>query len=294
MPSLVLLVLLSALLLLHTVTAAQPPQSIADVRITSISGCVDVPPVTVNCSVGTTTLRIQTASGFPASIDRYGQPLFINARLNDYSYVTTTTVWPDPTDSTNSSVFVNVTAAAYYPHITDALISVSFVDYFAYPDVPTSPAFAGFSYRFEGPPTLTSIAGCEGSGQSTLNCVPDSSIIAVTGSGLLWYSSTRGVQLSIGSQTSEQFSQLKLQVINDSYATLSLDSVYGSLLKPQHYAGVLLPLNFTSSAYNRNGEAEYSYTTNSLQISFVPLPPPVITEWSVAADTQLLGTLGLV
>ena len=277
-----LLFTLLAVLLCLTLAAAQPPQSLEDVQITSVTGCVDVYPVTVNCSVATTTLRIQTAAGFPAvNNDPSRFPLYINARLNDYNYFTTTHTWLDPNDPTNSSVFVNVTASAYYPHITDALISISFIDYGAYPSLPTSPLFAGFSYRFEGPPVLTSIAGCDGNGQSTLNCVPDSAVIELTGSGLLWYSSTQGVQLNIGSGTSGQFDSFNMQVVNDSYATLSLDWIYGSLLKPQHYAGVLLSINFTSSAYRRTGEVEYSYTTNSLQISFVSLPPPSITYWCV-------------
>jgi len=279
MPSRATFALLSAIFLLHSLAAAQLPQSIADVQITSITGCVDVPPVTVNCSVAANTLRIQTANGFPATRDLYAEPLYVNAQLDGYSYFTTTAAWPDLSDPTNSSVFVNITAGGYYPHITDALISVSLVDYEGYPDLITSPAFAGFSYRFEGPPTLTSIAGCEGSGQSTQNCVPDSAVIELTGSGLLWFSSARGVQLSIGSQTSGQYDEVDMRVVNDTYATLSLDSVYSSLLKPQHYAGVLLPLSITSTAHGRTDQTVHSYTTNSLQISFVPLPPPVITSW---------------
>jgi len=276
------LVLLSALLLLHSLAAAQSPEFIADVQITSITGCVDVPPVTVNCSVGTTTLRIQTANGFPATRDFNYQPVYLDAHLNEYSYFSTTAVWPDLNDPTNSSVFVNITAGGYYPHITDALISVSFVDYYS-GDRLTSPPFAGFSYRFEGPPTLTSIGGCDGSGQSTQNCVPDSATIELTGSGLLWYQSAWSAQLTIGNKSTVSGSSLR--VVNDTYATLSLAWIYTSLLQPQHYAGVLLPLNFTSLSVDRSGVVQYSYTTNSLYISFVPLPPPSISTW-FATPTQ--------
>ncbi len=276
-----LLLLLSALLVLLTLAAAQPPQSIADVRITAISGCVDVGSVTVNCSVATTTLRIQTAAGFPATTIWATRPLYTQAHLGNYEYFVTTAAWLDPLDSTNTSVYVNVTANSYYPHITDTLISVSFIDYYT-PGQPTSPPFAGFSYRFEGPPTLTAIGGCEGSGLSTLNCVPDSSIIELWGSGLLWYASGSyylGKEINIGDQSTTLFNDLR--VVNDSYATLPLALTYGTLLKPQHYAGVLLPLSFTSIAFGRSGQTDYSYTTNQLQISFIPLPAPVILQWYV-------------
>ena len=211
--------------------------------------------------------------------------LYITALVNNYTYLTTTSVWLDSSDTTNSSVFVNITADSYYPHITGSLVSASFIDYGDYPTQPTSPAFAGFSYSFEGPPTLTSIGGCDGSGQSTLNCVPDLSTIELTGSGLLWYSSGYGVRLNIGDRTTGPFLIANsLAVLNDSYATLSLASIYSSLLQPQHYAGVLLSLNFTSSAYSRAGQTESSYTSNSLQISFVPLPPPAVKLWSASTN----------
>ena len=285
-------VLLSATLLLLCLVAAQsPPQSLADVQITSISDCVDVYPVTVNCSVASNTLRIQTAAGFPSSPNPYCGRVYIQAQLNGYSYFTTSRVWPDTSDPTNTSVFVNITASAYFPHITGALISVSFTDY-GWPVPVSSAAFAGFSYRFEGPPTLSSIGGCSGSGKATLNCVPDSAVIELTGSGLLWFSSDSGnVILNIGNSSSS--SRSRFQVANDSYATLSLASIYAALLKPQHYAGVLLPFNFTSLAFTSDGQVDYSYTTNTLAISFVPLPPPVITRWCVTCGLQPVSTAAL-
>ena len=272
-----LFVLLSAtILLLCSLAAAQsqsPPQSITDVRVTSVTGCVDVYPITVNCSTTRNRLRIQTA-GFPAGIDfRY---LFVNAEINDNAGFAANYARPDLSDPTNSSLFVNVTARSYYPHITGTVINVSFSYYGASPSQ-TSPAFAAFSYRFDGPPTLTSIAGCDGSGQATLNCVPDSAVLTLTGSGLLWYSVGKTARLSIGNETSRpSFSDLT--VINDTYAKLSLQRAYPELLKPQHYAGVLLPLNLTSYVYNSSGQVVYTYTTNSLHISFVSLPPPIIAR----------------
>ena len=231
-------------------------------------------PVTVNCSVASTILLIQTVAGFPASRDLSEQPIYISSRLNNYNYFTTSPVWLNPNDPTNTSVYVNVTTG-YYPHLTGVLISVSFIDYYG-SGTPSSPAFAGFSYQFDGPPILTSIGGCDGSGQSTLNCVPDIAQIELTGSGLLWFTVGFRVQLNIGAESTPAYG---MQVVNDSYAILPLAWVYGYLLKPQHYAGVLLSFNLTSAAYSSLGQREYTYTTNSMQISFVPLPPPNITEW---------------
>ena len=245
-----LLVSLVAICLLVTLTAGQQPESIRDVQIASVTGCVNQYPVTVNCSVGVSTLRIQTKAGFPATVDWYSSPLFIIANLDNFTYFTATGVWPDLSDATNSSVFVNISARAYYPHITDVLVSLSFVDYYSVGQ-PTSVPFAGFAFRFEGPPTLTSIAGCDGSGQSTLNCVPDSSILELTGSGLLWYTSGYGAVLNIGNATEHAYF---LQVVNDTYATLSLAWMYATLLKPQHYSGVLLSFNLSSSAYDMWGQ----------------------------------------
>ena len=274
--------LFAFILLLSTAAAQSPPQSITDVQITSISGCVDVYPVTVNCSVARNTLRIQTAAGFPVGRDLRNRPLNVNVQLGDFPYFTTTSVWPDLSDSTNSSVYVNVTARAYYPHLTGALISVSFVDNYS-PDRPTSPPFAGFSYLFDGPPTLSTIGGCNGSGLATLDCVPDVAVVELTGSGLLWYSSGLGFTLTIGNaSTVWALSSQILRVVNDSYAIMSLTLVYATLLKPQQYAGVLLPFSITSASYNFDGRVEYSYTTNALHISFVPLPPPVINRWYVS------------
>ena len=142
--------------------------------------------MTVNCTVATTTLLIQTVAGFPATLDHTDAPLYVTARLGNYDYFTSTRMWLNPLDPTNSNVYVNISANSYYPHLTGTLIFVSFVDYYS-DGQPSSAPFAGFSYRFEGPPTLLSIVGCDGSGQSTLNCVPDSSVLHLTGSGLLWF-----------------------------------------------------------------------------------------------------------
>ena len=289
----VLLTLLAAVLLLHTLAIAQSPQSIADVQIESISGCVDVYPVTVNCSVGTNTLRIQTVAGFPANVDMDNRPLNVVAHVADYSYFVTGWVWADPTDTTNRSVYVNVSTGAYYPHITGVLVSLSFIHYWTNGEL-TSPAFFGFSYQVEGPPTLTAIAGCDGSGQSTLNCVPGSAVIELTGSGLLWYSNAglgNGVQVNLGNQTVGPLRGRSLRVVNDSYATLSLMTLYNALFKRQNYAGVLLPFNLTSVAIGRNGQYEFSFTTNTLYISFAPLPPPNITSWYVDTYTNLSNSL---
>ena len=287
-----LLVLFCVVASLQFVASAQQPESFSDIVISSVSGCVDQAAVTVNCSVFTTTLLIHTATGFPASVD-WSWPWSLNlvARLNEYSYFQISAPWLNRNDPTNSSVYVNISASAYYPHITNQLISLSFIDYFTV-DRPTSAPFAGFSYSFDAPPALASISGCDGSGQATVNCVPDSTVLTLTGSGFLWYSSGRGVQLSIGNETSWSLAG-SLQIVNDSYATLSLEWIYASILKPQHYAGVLLSINLTSIAYGPMGDVEYSYTTNSLQISFVPLPPPMISSWYAATRSTRCCALPL-
>ena len=262
-------------LLFHAAATAQSPQSVRDVQILSVSGCVDVHPVTVNCSLST-TLRLVTA-GFPATVNWSRRPLNIAAQVNGYTYFTTTGTWLDSTDPTNSSAFVNITANAYYPHITGTLVALWFVDH-ATAGYPTSAAFDGFSFVFEAAPTLTSISGCNGSGSSTLDCVPDGTTLTLTGSALSWYGPQMAAQVNIGSQATTDTSS-SLQVVNDTYATLSLAYIYSSLLGPQQYNGALLSFSLSSWAHTAAGSKTAFYTTNALQLSFVALPPPIITSW---------------
>lgn len=274
------LLVLSAVLLLHSHATAQSPQSVADVQISSVSGCVDVYPITVNCTLAT-TLHIHTSTGFPSTVDWYWRPLYIRAEIDGQEYFSLSRVWLDPSDATNSTALVNVTSTTYWPHITGVLVSVRFIDYWdAIPGtgtVASSAPFAAFSFLFEGAPTLTAISGCDGSGQLTQNCVPDATTITLVGSGLRWYAG-RGPWLTIGSQKSSSGAQVS--VFNDTCMTVSLDWVYGVLLKPQHYAGVVLPFSLSSVVYSAvSGKSVTAYTTNALSISFVPLPPPNITSW---------------
>ena len=282
--------LLALACLLHSLpaAAAQQPASLTDVQITAVSGCVDEGAATVNCSVATTTLLIRTAAGFPAATNWLSRPVYVAARLNEYAYFVTSTPWLNTADATNSSVYVNVTAGGYFPLLTGQLVSVSFVPS---PGATrgASAAFAGFSYAFDGPPTLSSISGCDGSGQATLNCVPDSSLLELTGSGLLWLQSSIRVTVNIGSASDTLYGGL--QVLNDSYATLSLAGLYSRLLQPQHYAGVLLSINLTSTTYNRQGVIQHQYTTNALQISFVELPTPKVDDWYATTQHAAASTL---
>ena len=271
--------LIALLCVLHSPAAAQQPQTLADVQIVSVSGCVDQPPVTLNCSVATTTLLVHTAAGFPASVDWTYSPVYIAARLGDYTYFTTNTPWLNPEDSSNSSVYVNISPGGYFPHITGQLVSIYFSPFPASPTTRlTTPAFAAFSFIFDGPPTLASISGCDGSGQSTLSCVPDNTSLTLTGSGFLWLSSAIEKLVTIGSSSSDSVYNA-LSVTNDSYLTLDLSWIYSSLLQPQHYAGVLLPFSLSTATTTRLRQTEYTYTTNALQISFVPLPPPMVEQW---------------
>ena len=267
-------VTLSAVLWLASLSIAQPA-TLADVQIVSISGCVDEYPITVNCSLNS-VLHLHT-NGFPTDIDWAAHPLNIVAQVGGYTYFTTTTPSLDSSTATTATITVNITATAYYPHITGVLVSVHFVDNWTQ-GRPTSASFAGFSYLFEGPPVLASISGCAGSGLSTQSCVPDQTVLVLTGSGLSWFAANDGVQLNIGNVSSLSWAT-PLLVSNDNYATLDMSWIYGRMLKPQHYAGVLLNFSLTSVAFTEGGQIAYFYTTNVLQISFVPLPSPSVTTW---------------
>ena len=145
----------------------------------------------------------------------------------------------------------------------------------------TVPPFPGISFAYDAGPTLTSISGCTGSGASTTNCVPASTVLTFQGSGFRWYSNPGAVQLWINTgwtyaSGGNGFGQPSLQVLSDSVMTLNLANAYTYTLLPVHYGGVLVPIFFNEQRYAQN-QLVNSYT-NALQISFIPQPAPVVTS----------------
>jgi hypothetical protein len=128
------------------------------------------------------------------------------------------------------------------------------------------------------PPTLTSISGCEGSGLSTLNCLPDRDVLTFQGSGLSIFRELYSFTINIGQSSGTVFYNGGVQVVNDNTMLITLNTSYSVYVDASHYTGVKLPISFNLAWYSVSSKL-YQYPINSdLSISFVPLPPPTISS----------------
>ena len=241
------------------------PSSIVDAVINSVTGCTDVYPITVNCSMpanltfhtsGVGQLLVGGAAGQSVVLVDYP-----GGRISFPVYL-------DATDSTNSTLWATVRPGAYSPQWLSTLLNVSLL-VSGYANIP-SPAF---TFAYEPVPVISSISGCTGSGQATLNCLPDSAVLTIQGTGIGWLATT-SMQLRIGDNTVYTQPYSSFTDVNATYGTLSLASIYYGLLLPEHYNGVMLPLQFQSTTTLAGG-SRLVIATNVMSISFAPLPPPV-------------------
>ena len=254
-----------ALLLQCGLLSAQPT-SLSDIVVTSVTGCTDTFPITVNCPIPV-NISIHTAG--------VGELFVLGSqwlRLSSIAGGNYVYVQPDPTDPTNTTLWATVEPAAYSTYWTNTLVNISFYTW----DGSVAPSFPAFTFVAQQAPVISSISGCTGSGLSTLNCAPDSSVLTIQGTGMGWLES---MQLLIG--TNQVYLYSAYTAINNTYGTLSLSTIYYGLLLPEHYNGVLLPLQFQSTAWLFNGTLLVE-TTNTVSISFVPLPAPFLVSARVS------------
>ena len=256
-------VLLLSLVTLLPLPSCQSLQA-QNIVITSVTGCTDQGRVTIDCPLPA-NLRIRT-TGLPPWTADDGPHI----RLRSSSSGSLTTyggeVTLDSSDPTGSTALVSVSPVSWNTIVPAGLVNISFVDISG-----NSSAFQqAFAFRWTGPPVLTSISGCEGGGQSTLNCVPDETVLTVVGSGLSWLGLDLPPRLNMGGGSVRLAEQPT--VVNDSYATVPIYTAYATLLRPSHYNGSLLNVSFTlSPAY------PVATTSNVLYVSFGPQPPPSIS-----------------
>ena len=160
------------------------------------------------------------------------------------------------------------------------------------------------SFAYDGPPTLTSISGCTGSGAATTGCDPASAVLTFTGSGFRWYSNPGAVQVWFGSSYTTvagggqgggpNQNQPSLVVQSDSLMTLNLATAYIYLLLPSHYGGASVSVFFNEFKWSgplSGGAYVYSYS-NSLSVSFIAQPAPVITSVTIGQGSACQGTNG--
>ena len=160
-----------------------------------------------------------------------------------------------------------------------------------------SPAFTGLSILNSSPPQLTSVAGCTGSGHSTVSCRVDSDELLLYGSGLNWLGGLQSYTVEIGPGCSVQQVQqaTAMYVFNDSVAAYRLTGSYSNCAYPQSgYSGGLLNFSLNVGWYTPTGFAESpqfnSEPTEQLAFSFAILPPPEVDWFSVDQCDETLIT----
>jgi hypothetical protein len=250
--------------------------AVSDVVIVNISSpsCVQQGSMALNCSwPSELTIRTAEAITLPRN---YVQLLFQWGSFSWQREVSNNGRL-DNSDATNTTIIVSYSPRVYEPTVMLAIMNVTVLASYS---VPAGPPFTGLSFSYEPPPSLSSISGCEGSGLVTYNCVPHSTVLTLRGSGFHWYYRQSGDSLGIGNssywlQPGAIFDTTMI-VLNDTTALVPLNRSYIYLLLPYHYNGLVLPIRLAMPKYNMSSGSFKAFATNSLSISFVPLPPPII------------------
>ena len=260
--------LVVAVWLSSLVCAQVTPESLS---ITSIRGCTDRPPTTVNCSWPASLVVALNGSLQSADVSSF------QLLLSSAAIVLSAELLLDAADPSNSTLLATVLPQGYDPTIAQQLLDASLLDA---TNGRRSQPFNGVSFAYEPPPSLQSISGCEGSGSITTACVPATSVLTLVGAGFKWLTGYSD-ELWIGSAHNYFYTALPLAVLNDSYAVLPLLSVQAYVLVPSHYGGAVLPFSIALRRYV--GGSFLRVFTNALRISFVPLPPPSLTGSQLGA-----------
>lgn len=264
------LVLTSLLLLFSSASFTFAQWDLTQLSIASVTSdgsCQDVFPAALNCSLP--ALLTFQVSGVPAN----AQPGTVLAFIFDGSDAET---YADATinSSSPSTLTATVRLAGYSVGLMGRLLSVYLWDYRT---GNRSQAAQLVSFAVKPIPILTSISGCQGSGSSTYNCLPDSDVLVFQGSGLSIFSELYSYQLSIGNTSGIIYWNSGLQVISDTQMLLPLNTSYSFVLQPSSFSGLVQALAFNLQWWSSRSGQSYNYFTNSLQISFAPLPPPLVT-----------------
>ena len=156
------------------------------------------------------------------------------------------------------------------------------------------------SFTYDGPPTLSTISGCTGSGTSTASCDPATAVLTFTGSGFRWFSNPGAVQVWLGSSYSTVTgsgggpNQAALLVQSDSQMTLNLATAYVYLLLPSHYGGASVSIFFNEYKWQgtRSSGSYVNSYTNALSLSFIAQPAPVITNITIGPGSNCAGSNG--
>ena len=290
LPLLVLaaLLLLSCLASLTSAQSGRADYSAALIAfVTSNGACQDVFPYAWNCTIPVTLTFTLTQPLVP--VPSYAYFLLDGQDSETYTYASLLR-------GSNTSYSGVVTTGGYALGLMGRPLAVSLYDMTT---GNRSAPFVGVSFALLPPPTFASIGGCVGSGQATSQCLPENDTVTFTGSGFSIFAALRVYYLLIGATTltlgPQTGTAAALQVVNDSYATLTLSAVYANL-PPSQYGGTSYPLFFNLQWRQLTQQAYANYYTNALAISFAPLPPPRAavassTTCTVVSATSLVNCL---
>ena len=258
------------ILLISSVSFTSAQWDLSQLSITSVTSdgsCQDVFPAALNCSLP--ALLTFQVSGVPVNAQPSAVPVLIFDGSDAETYADATF-----NSSSPSTLTATVRLGGYSLGLMGRLLSVYLWDYRT---GNRSQIAQLVSFAVKPIPVLTSISGCQGSGSSTYNCVPDSDVLIFQGSGLSIFSELYSYQLSIGNTSGIIYWNSGLQVISDTQMLLPLNTSYSFVLQPSSFSGLVQALAFNLQWWSRKSGQNYNYFTNSLEISFAPLPSPLVT-----------------
>ena len=236
--------------------------------ITSNGTCTDVFPTVYNCTLPT-RLSIRLGGNVPLNLSATYLIFVFTAGSLDFSD------WAYNSIADPSTFVLPLQLMGYSAQYFDAPIIVTALDYESNNQSQGLP----ISVAYIPPPIFASISGCQGSGTSTLLCVPDSDVVQLQGSGLSIFSRLQSWQFILGNSSAAYTTGM--QVVSDSLLQLPLNTSFQYLLQPLHFTGVQMQLSFNFRSYSYVQRTYLNYRVDSgLSLSFTLLPPIVLLEVS--------------
>ena len=255
------------LLLLSPFIAAQDLTQISIVSVTSDGSCTDTFPTVTNCRLPSTLTLSLSAPITPRS------SLYLILDSGDQD--------ADGSLSINSTFPTQAKATIRLTGFAASMMgrALSLYIYDQTSGNKSQPLVGGASLTTFPSPTLSTISGCEGSGSSTLNCIPDVNVWTFTGSGLLLFNALDNYQLQIGTSSGWVYPDTAkgLVVVNDSYAWMRINTSSSAVLAPLHFTGQLFPFSFNLPYRSTLQNRIIPYVVPSqVSVSFGSMPPPSI------------------
>ena len=249
-------------LLLVCFTAAQPPGFFsAPITITAVSGstCTSTPD---NTAVNCTTPFVLTING--TGLGNNMEPRVVISAA-PYSLTVCGGLTVDPA---GEWLTCGVYARGYgwLPQAT----TLSLFMYDLRTGAQLTAPLPSLSLAYVPPPVLISInsSACQsGGGEVALLCDPSQATLVITGTSLGVFISGGPISTRLCIRNSCGI-VTGIQVFNDTLMTVPIRYQYELFLLAEHYNNTLLPLTMRSG----------TFVSNALTISFVELPPPVITS----------------